>query len=34
MSLIDLLKQKVEKQMAAYDEPLEAAQAKAKAKKA
>jgi hypothetical protein len=29
MSLIDLLKQKVEKQMAAYDEQLEAAQAKA-----
>lgn len=34
MSLIDLLKQKVEKQMAAYDEQLEAAQSKAKAKKA
>lgn len=34
MSLIDLLKQKVEKQMAAYDEQLEAAQAKARAKKA
>jgi hypothetical protein len=34
MSLIDLLKTKVEKQMAAYDEQLEAAQAKAKAKKA
>jgi hypothetical protein len=34
MSLIDLLKEKVEKQMAAYDEQLEAAQAKAKAKKA
>ncbi|CAA0116791.1 Uncharacterised protein [Halioglobus japonicus] len=34
MSLIDLLKEKVEKQMAAYDEQLEAAQAKAKARKA
>lgn len=34
MSLIDLLKQKVEKQMAAYDEQLEAAQAEAKARKA
>lgn len=34
MSLIDLLKQRVEKQMAAYDQQLEAAQAKAKAKKA
>jgi hypothetical protein len=34
MSLIDLLKEKVEKQMAAYDEQLEAAQAQAKAKKA
>lgn len=34
MSLIDLLKEKVEKQMAAYDQQLEAAQAKAKAKKA
>ncbi len=34
MSLIDLLKEKVEKQLAAYDEQLEAAQAKAKAKKA
>jgi hypothetical protein len=34
MSLIDLLKAKVEKQLAAYDEQLEAAQAKAKAKKA
>jgi hypothetical protein len=34
MSLIGLLKEKVEKQMAAYDEQLEAAQAKAKAKKA
>ena len=34
MSLIDLLKEKVEQQMAAYDEQLEAAQAKAKAKKA
>lgn len=34
MSLIDLLKEKVERQLAAYDEQLEAAQAKAKAKKA
>ena len=34
MSLIELLKEKVEKQMAAYDEQLEAAQAKARAKKA
>ena len=34
MSLIDLLKEKLEKQLAAYDEQLEAAQAKAKAKKA
>ena len=34
MSLNDLLKEKVEKQMAAYDVQLEAAQAKAKAKKA
>ena len=34
MSLIGLLKEKVEKQMAAYDEQLEAAQAKASAKKA
>ena len=34
MSVIDLLKEKVEKQLAAYDEQLEAAQAKAKAKKA
>jgi len=34
VSLIDLLKEKVEKQMAAYDVQLEAAQAKAKAKKA
>ena len=34
MSLIDLMKEKVEKQLAAYDEQLEAAQAKAKAKKA
>ena len=34
MSLIDLLKEKIEKQMAAYDVQLEAAQAKAKAKKA
>lgn len=34
MSLIDLMKQKVEKQLAAYDEQLESAQAQAKAKKA
>ena len=34
MSLIDLLKETVEKQMAEYNEQLEAAQAKAKAKKA
>jgi len=34
VSLIDLLKEKVEKQLAAYDEQLEAAQAKAKARKA
>lgn len=34
MSLIDLLREKIERQMAAYDEQLEAAQAKAKAKKA
>ncbi|MDG1946045.1 MAG: hypothetical protein P8J17_17425 [Halioglobus sp.] len=34
MSLIELLKEKVEKQMAAYDEQLEAAQAKASAKRA
>ena len=34
MGLIDLLKEKIEKQMAAYDEQLEAAQAKAKARKA
>lgn len=34
MSLIELLKEKVERQMAAYDEQLEAAQAKAKARKA
>jgi len=34
MSLIDLLKEKVEKQMAAYDERLEAAEAEAKARKA
>lgn len=34
MSLIDLLKQKVEKRLSAYDEQLEAAEAKAKAKKA
>ena len=34
MSLIDLMKEKVEKQMAAYDQQFEAAQAKAKARKA
>ena len=34
MSLVDLLKEKIEKQLAAYDEQLEAAQADAKAKKA
>ena len=34
MSLIDLLKDRVEKQMAAYDEKLEAAEAGAKARKA
>lgn len=34
MSLIDLLKEKLEKQLAAYDEKLEAAQAKARARKA
>jgi DNA anti-recombination protein RmuC len=34
MSLVDLLREKVERQMAAYDEQLEAAQAKAKARKA
>lgn len=34
MSLIDLMKQKVEKQLAAYDEQLEAAEAEAKARKA
>jgi hypothetical protein len=34
MSLINLLKEKVEKQMVAYDQQLEAAQANAKAKKA
>ena len=34
MSLIDLLKEKIEKQLAAYDEQLEAAQARAKSKKA
>tara|TARA_R110001599_G_scaffold353861_1_gene600679 strand:+ start:11368 stop:11640 length:273 start_codon:yes stop_codon:yes gene_type:complete len=34
MSLIDLLKEKLEKQLAVYDEKLEAAQAKAKARKA
>ncbi len=34
MSLVDLLKQKIEKQLAAYDEQLEAAQARARADKA
>ena len=34
MSLIDLLKEKLEKQLVAYDEKLEAAQAKARARKA
>ena len=34
MSLVELLKEKVERQLAAYDEQLEAAQAKAKARKA
>lgn len=34
MSLIDLLKEKIERQLAAYDEQLEAAQARAKADKA
>ena len=34
MSLMDLLKQKVEKQLAAYNEQLEAAEAKANARKA
>jgi hypothetical protein len=34
VSLIDLLREKIERQMAAYDEQLEAAQAKAKAKRA
>ena len=34
MSLIDLLREKVEKQIAAYDQQLEAAQAKARARKA
>ena len=34
MSLFDLLKKKEKKQMAAYDEQLEAAQAKARARKA
>ncbi|QFU75547.1 hypothetical protein EY643_07720 [Halioglobus maricola] len=34
MSLIDLLKEKIEKQLAVYDEQLEAAHANAKAKKA
>ena len=34
MSLIDMLKEKVEKQLAALDEQLQAAQAEARAKKA
>jgi ERCC4-type nuclease len=34
VSLIELLKEKLEKQLAAYDEKLEAAQAKARARKA
>lgn len=34
MSLIELLRDKIERQMAAYDEQLEAAQARAKARKA
>ncbi len=34
MSLIDLLKEKLEKQMAVYNEELDAAQAEAKARKA
>lgn len=34
MSLTQLLKEKIERQLAAYDEQLEAAQAKAKARKA
>ena len=34
MNLIDLMKEKLEKPLAAYDEKLEAAQAKARAKKA
>jgi hypothetical protein len=34
VSLIDLLKEKIDKQLAAYDEQLEAAEAEAKAKKA
>jgi hypothetical protein len=34
VSLVDLLKDKVEKQLAAFDEQLEAAEAKARAKKA
>ena len=34
MSLIDLLREKVEKQVAAVDEQLQAAQAEAKARKA
>lgn len=34
MSLMDLLKEKVEKQLAAYNQELEAAQVNAKAKKA
>jgi hypothetical protein len=34
MSLIELMKEKIEKQLAAYDQQLEAAEAKARAKKA
>ena len=34
MSLMDLMKDKIEKQMAAYDQQLEAAEAEAKARKA
>lgn len=34
MSLIDLMKEKIEKQLSAYDQQLEAAQANARAKKA
>jgi chromosome segregation ATPase len=34
MSIVDLLREKIEKQMASMDEQLEAAEAKAKARKA